>query len=135
LGDALTAVERVNAFMTDIGSATPDYEAVKTNFSSQMADYGDLQLSTYWDGTFFDEGNLEFALSDMVLDEESDGGFTGGVTYAGNVTGTDGTLGPFAITFVLVPEEAPLGRTNWLIRYILVAEVGDGSDIPITNYW
>ena len=131
--EGLTVSERVGAFMTDIGSAAPDYDAVKSHFSAAMDDYGDLQLSTYWEGTFFETLNQPFALIDMVLNETEDGGFAGGVTYAGTVTAQDEGLGPFAITFVLLPEELLFGE-DWLIRYILVEEVGGGGDIPITNY-
>jgi hypothetical protein len=130
----LSVQERVDAFIADMNADSRDYEAVKAHFSEAMNDYGDLQLSAYWSGTFFGEVNRVFSLSNMELNEAEDGGYTGGVTYAGQANAQGDVLGPYNITFVLVPVELPLGE-DWLIRYILVEEQGGGLDIPISNYW
>ena len=95
-----------------------------------MLDYGDLQTQTYWDLTYFAQANQVFLLGTMTLDPEDDGGYSGGVTYYGDIT-ADGVVGTYTATFVLVLDPNALLVENWLIRQI---EVSDGSD-PIYSYW
>ena len=133
-GEALAVPERVNAFMTDIDTPSPVYTDVQSNFSSAMTHYELLDEAGYWEGTFFDPLNQSFTLADMVLDEASNGGFAGGVTYSGTIDGGGYVPGgPFPITFVLVSEDAGLGRVNWLIRYIVVED--SATPVPIEVYW
>ena len=127
-GTEMTIEQRVDAFMTDINATPPDYSLVKAHFSPDTPSYGSLQLESFWTNTYFAQAEQPFTLGTMTLDDQADGGYTGGQTYYGEVSSP--TAGTWTATFVLVPDADALFVENWLIREI---DVSDGGD-PIYSY-
>jgi hypothetical protein len=127
-GTEMTVQQRVEAFIEDINASPPDYSLVKAHFSPDTPSYGSLQLQSFWDATYFAVVDQPFTLGTMSLDDQADGGYTGGVTYDGEISSP--TAGTYTATFILVPDADALLVENWLIRQI---DISDGS-LPIYSY-
>jgi hypothetical protein len=118
-------ITRINAFIAAANGSPPDYNLMKSQFHPDTAQYGSMQLSTYWDDRFFDDGDQPFSVTGATLGGEDP-------TYPGSttVTGTaDNFLAGYAATFVLL-ENADGLFGEPLIRKISVAS-GDADILNV----
>lgn len=110
---------RVNTFIAAANESLQDYDFMKSQFHPAAADYGSLQLSTYWDFSFFDDADQPFSLANVALGGEEPA-FPGSTTVTADITNsftTDAGL------FVL------LDNTNGVFDVKLIRELTVGTEV------
>ncbi|MEE8442092.1 MAG: hypothetical protein V3S41_10240 [Spirochaetia bacterium] len=98
-----TPKEQVQAFLT-AASAVPQVPAeMKAIFDPETAQYVNMDLPTYWEATFFNEGQGAYAILN-IADGPEDPDFPGSVTVTGNVTNSINTDPGYPAVFVLITD-------------------------------
>lgn len=113
-----TPLEQVQGFLSAASTTPQDPSAMKAYFDSSAADYGSLQLSTYWETRFFSPTNGPYSILGAA-DGPEDPDFPGSVTVTGNVTNSVNPDPGYPAVFVLITDPGNV-FANPLIRKITV---------------
>lgn len=118
LPDPATPLEQVEGFIVAANRAPQNPSEMKAYFDPSAADYGSMQLSTYWESRFFAQDDQPFGLINAQAGSE-DPEFANSVTVTAYITNSINTTDGYPATFVLVADPDNL-FADPLIRKITV---------------